>query len=285
MASQALTVELDGKFFDASCGENLLESLLSQGAYVRHGCRAGACGACRLYDQQNCESILSCQTSVSSAMSLTTHTPSASSVFSILSKRTLSDSAVELTLLGPSDESFGDRVSVSYFVEGEPVFIDCMALNQAGSPLVVLIQKEALSTLAWQQALLLTENASINVTLSSGVRKGRLLFEMDIAESPVVVISSSNNDVFESYWRDALADCSVQYLGYFCLLSNDKPNKPKPSVSLADDAFIAFLKDALANAGSGALNVIYHGQKISAKDWEQSLRSLRIRMSQMHFVR
>lgn len=285
MASQALTVELDGKVFDASCGENLLESLLSQGAYVRYGCRAGACGACRLYDQQNCESILSCQTSVSSAMSLTTQAPSASSIFTVLSKRTLSDSAVELTLLGPSDESFGDRVSVSFSLEDETVFTDCMALNQAGSPLVVLIQKEALSALAWQQVLLLTENASINVTLSSGVRKGRLLFEMDIADSPVVVISSSNNGVFESYWRDALVDCSVQYLGHFCLLSNDKPNQPKPSVSLADDAFIAFLSDVFANAGSGVLQIIYHGQKISAKDWELSLRPLRIRMNQLHFVR
>jgi ferredoxin len=285
MDSKMLTVELDGGLFEATCGDNLLESLLSKGAYVRHGCRAGACGACRLYDQQNCESILSCQTLVSSAMSLTTQTPSVSSVFSILSKRTLGESAVELRLLGPSDESFGDRVSVSISVEGEPVFIDCMALNQAGSPLVVMIQKEGLSTLAWQQILLLTENTSINVTLSPGVRKGRLLFEMDIAESAVMVISSPYNGVFESYWRDALADYSVQYLGHFCLLPNDKPNQPKPSISLADDAFIAFLKDALSNAGSGALNVIYHGQKLSEKDWAQALAPLRIRTSQLHFVR
>ncbi|TYL48032.1 2Fe-2S iron-sulfur cluster-binding protein [Marinomonas sp. IMCC 4694] len=285
MGSDVVTVEMNSTCFELPYGENLLESLLNQGAFVRHGCRAGVCGACRLYDQQNCDSILSCQTSVMSDMSLTTQTPSASSVFTVLSKRTLSDSVVELTLLGPSDESFGDRVSVSFSVEDESVFTDCMALNQAGSPLVVLIQKAVLSALAWQQVLLLTENASINVTLSSGVRKGRLLFEMDVAESPVVVISSSSNGVFESYWRDALVDCSVQYLGCFSLLSNDKPNQPKPSVSLTDDAFIAFLSDALANAGSGVLQIIYHGQKISAKDWEQSLRPLRIRMNQLHFVR
>lgn len=284
MDSQVLTLTLDGRLFNTSCSDNLLESLLNQGAFVRHGCRAGVCGACRLYDKQKGEFILSCQTSVMSDMSLSTSMPTAPSVFSILSKRVLSDFAVELTLLGPSDESFGDRVSVSFSVEGETVFIDCMALNPAGSPLVIVIQKEAMATFliepVWQQVWLLEESAPINVTLSSGVRKGRLLFEMDIAESSVVVISSAENRLFEPYWRDALAQYSVHYLGYFSLSSN-----LKSSVSLANSAFISHLKDALANTESGALNVIYHGQKISAKDWERALRPLRIRMSQLHFVR
>jgi ferredoxin len=95
MDSKMLTVELDGGLFEATCGDNLLELLLSKGAYVRHGCRAGACGACRLYDQTNCESILSCQTSVASAMSLTTHAPSVFSDFSVLSKTILNDANVD----------------------------------------------------------------------------------------------------------------------------------------------------------------------------------------------
>ncbi|GAA0824817.1 hypothetical protein GCM10009112_00070 [Marinomonas arenicola] len=280
MGSQALTVELDGKCFDAMRGDNLLESLLSQGAYVRHGCRAGACGACRLYDQDNCESILSCQTSLSSGMSLTTQIPSASSVFSIVSKRTLSDAAVELTLLGPSDDSFGDRVSVSFSEDAEQGFFECMALNSAGAPLKVVLQKEAITALAWQSMLSLAEGDSLQVALSSGVRKGRLLFEMGISGEPLVVVSSSYNGVFESYWRDALTDYSVQYLGHYLLPANNEP-----SLGLDADAFVSFLKEALANADHGALNIIYHGQQISAQEWALSLRPLRVRTSQLHFVR
>ncbi|MCW8357139.1 2Fe-2S iron-sulfur cluster-binding protein [Marinomonas pontica] len=59
MDSQSLTIELDDEPFEAVLGDNLLSSLLSQGADVRYGCCAGVCGACCLYDTSNGESILS----------------------------------------------------------------------------------------------------------------------------------------------------------------------------------------------------------------------------------
>jgi hypothetical protein len=285
MGSKMLTVELDGGLFEATCGDNLLESLLSKGAYVRHGCRAGACGACRLYDQTNCESILSCQTSVASAMSLTTHAPSVFSGFSVLSKTILNNANVELTLLGPSDELFGDRVQVSFLSAGNDVFFECMALNQTGAPLKVMLQEDQFSATEWQHVLALDIDDPLRVQLSSGVRKGRLLYEMGVNDGGVVVITSPENAPFEPYWREALAELSTQTLGYFVLSSSRDLRS-----CLQDEAFTAFfkkvfLKQASAGAGSPVLQIIYHGQKLSEKDWAQALAPLRIRTNQLHFVR
>ncbi|WP_369921474.1 2Fe-2S iron-sulfur cluster-binding protein [Marinomonas polaris] len=284
MDSQALTIELDDEQFEAVLGDNLLSSLLSQGADVRYGCRAGACGACRLYDASNCESILSCQTTVASAMSLTRQTPAESSVFSVLRNIPLDEVSIELTLLGPSDESFGDRVLVSFPFEKlsdeQAHFYECMALNPAGAPLKVVLHKKYLSDEDWLRALALSSNDKLDVQLSTGVRKGRLLFEMDIADSPVVVISSPENEIFESYWREALLDYTPMFLGHFALYANNDL-----TLSLADDALMAFLQEALANSGSTSLQLIYHGQNVSAKDWSKLLRPLRIHPNQLHFVR
>lgn len=284
MDSQALTIKLDDEQYEAVLGENLLTSLLNQGADVRYGCRAGACGACRLYDASNCESILSCQTTVASAMSLTRQTPAESSVFSVLRNIPLDEVSIELTLLGPSDESFGDRVFVSFPFEklsGEQAhFYECMALNPAGAPLKVVLHKKYLSAGDWLRALALSSNDKLDVQLSTGVRKGRLLFEMDIADSPVVVISSPENEIFESYWREALLDYTPMFLGHFALYANNDL-----TLSLADDTLMGFLQEALANSGSTSLQLIYHGQNVSAKDWSKLLRPLRIHPNQLHFVR
>lgn len=284
MDSQALTIELDGEQFEAVLGDNLLSSLLSQGADVRYGCRAGACGACRLYDASNCESILSCQTTVASAMSLTRQTPAESSVFSVLRNIPLDEVSIELTLLGPSDESFGDRVLVSFPFEKssdeQAHFYECMALNPAGAPLKAVLHKKYLSDEDWLRALALSSNDKLDVQLSTGVRKGRLLFEMDITDSPVVVISSPENGIFESYWREALLDYTPMFLGHFALYANNDL-----TLSLADDALMGFLQEALANSGSTSLQLIYHGQNVSAKDWSLLLRPLRIHPNQLHFVR
>ncbi|WP_100637131.1 2Fe-2S iron-sulfur cluster-binding protein [Marinomonas sp. ef1] len=288
MDSQALTIELDDELFEAVLGDNLLSSLLSQGADVCYGCRAGACGACRLYDASNCESILSCQTTVSSAMSLTRQMPAESSSFTVLSNTSLDEVSIELTLLGPSDESFGDRVSVGFpasksssvIIDERAHFYECMALNPAGAPLKVVLHKKYLSDEDWLRALALSSNDKLDVQLSTGVRKGRLLFEMDIADSPVVVISSLENEIFESYWREALLDYTPMFLGHFALYANNDL-----TLSLADDALMAFLQEALANSGSTSLQLIYHGQNVSAKDWSKLLRPLRIHPNQLHFVR
>jgi hypothetical protein len=288
MDSQALTIELDDEQFEAVLGDNLLSSLLSQGADVRYGCRAGACGACRLYDTSNCESILSCQTTIASAMSLTRHTPAESSAFSVLSNVPLDDVSIELALLGPSDESFGDRVSVSFLskktlkvsLDEQAHFYECMALNPAGAPLKVVLQKEHVSAEDWLRALALSSDDKLAVQLSTGLRKGRLLFEMDISDAPVVVIASPDNAMFESSWREALLDYTSSFLGHFTLFANNDL-----TLSLADDALIAFLQEALANSGSISLQLIYHGQNLSAKDWNKLLRPLRIHPNQLHFVR
>jgi hypothetical protein len=284
MDSQALTIELDDEQFEAVLGDNLLSSLLSQGADVRYGCRAGACGACRLYDASNCESILSCQTSVASAMSLTRQTPAVSSSFSVLNPICLNESAIELTLLGPSDESFGDRVFVSFPFEKlsdeQAHFYECMALNPAGAPLKVVLHKAQLCDKDWLRALALSSDNKVDVQLSTGMRKGRLLFEMDIADAPVVVISSPDNAIYASYWRETLLDYTPMFLGHFALYSNNDL-----TLSLADDVLITFLQEALANSGSTSLQLIYHGQNVSAKDWSLLLRPLRIHPNQLHFVR
>lgn len=288
MDSQALTIELDDEQFEAVLGDNLLSSLLSQGADVRYGCRAGACGACRLYDASNCESILSCQTTVASSMSLTQQTPAESSTFSVLSNVSLNDDSIELVLLGPSDDSFGDRVFVSLpFKEtGEEAnferahFYECMALNSAGAPLKLVLQKAELNEKDWLRALVLSAEDQVAVQLSTGVRKGRLLFEMDIADAPVVVISSPGNAMFESYWHEALLDFTPNFVGHFTLFDNTDL-----TLSLADDALIVFLQEALTSSGGTSLQLIYHGQSVSAKDWAMLLRPLRVHPNQLHFVR
>ncbi|WP_111638938.1 2Fe-2S iron-sulfur cluster-binding protein [Marinomonas shanghaiensis] len=292
MDSQALTIELDDEQFEAVLGENLLTSLLNQGANVRYGCRAGACGACRLYDASHCESILSCQTTVTSSMSLTRQVLAEFSVFSVLSNVPLNDHSIELVLLGPSDESFGDRVSVAFLCKalskerpktslGERAhFYECMALNPVGAPLKIVLQKDHLSDEDWWRALALSAEDPMAVQLLAGSRKGRLLFEMDIADAPVVVIASPDNAMFEPYWRDALLDYTPSFLGHFSLFANQDL-----ALSLADDALISFLNDALANAGGASLRLIYHGQKVSAKEWAILLRSLRIHPNQLYFVR
>jgi hypothetical protein len=284
MDSQALTIELDDEQFEAVLGDNLLSSLLSLGADVRYGCRAGACGACRLYDASNCESILSCQTKITSSMLLTRQTPAESSSFSVLSHVYLDDTSIELALLGPSDESFGDRVSVSLpsqeLSKEQAHFYECMALNPAGAPLKIVLQKNQLSDEDWLQALGLIAGDKVEVQLSTGVRKGRLLYEMDIADATVVVISSPDNAMFEEYWRESLLDLTPSFLGHFTLFDNNDL-----TLSLADDALIAFLQEALANSGNTPLQLIYHGQNVSAKDWAMLLRPLRIHPNQLHFVR
>ncbi|NLU99096.1 hypothetical protein B6N13_13515 [Marinomonas sp. UCMA 3892] len=284
MDSQALTIELDDEQFEAVLGDNLLSSLLSKGADVRYGCRAGACGACRLYDASNCESILSCQTTVSSAMSLTRQMPAESSSFTVLSSTSLDEVSIELTLLGPSDESFGDRVFVSFPFEKlsdeQAHFYECMALNPAGASLKVVLHKAQLCDKDWLRALALSSDNKVDVQLSTGVRKGRLLFEMDITDAPVVVICSPENAIFEFYWREALLDYTPMFLGHFALYANNDL-----TLSLADDALMGFLQEALANSGSTSLQLIYHGQNVSAKDWSLLLRPLRIHPNQLHFVR
>ena len=273
-----MAITLDGNTIEANDGDNLLESLLSNGADVHYGCRAGACGACRLYDQGNCESILSCQTSVIPTMSLTTQAPFTFVAFTLLTKNTLNDSNIELTLLGPSDDSFGDRVTLCFSMEGKEVFCECMALNPAGVPLTVMVQSLSLSSLAWQQVQSLVENDKVQVSSVQGARKGRLLYEMGLSGIPTLVVSSADNGVFEPYWREVLEEIFNQKVECFKLASG---NSCHP---LQDSEFATFLSDVADELGT-SLNIIYHGQNLPKRDWEQALRPFKIRTTQLHFVR
>lgn len=268
MDFQRLTITLDDNVFDADDGDNLLSSLLSEGADIRHGCRAGAC---RLYDLNNCTFILSCQTSISSSMALSTQISGASVAFFILTLNHLDESNVEVSLLGPSNDSFGDRVFVSVFLNDviESVFVECIALNQAGAPLKVILQQDKYSKKDWQKVIKLSVNDLLHVQTLSGVRKGRLLYEMDLSDCVIVLVSSSNNGVFEPYWRDVLQGFSEHNIECLKLLSRTVSNP------LQDNAFVSSFKK-IVDKSERALQVIYHGQKLSEKDWEQVLNPLRI---------
>lgn len=281
MSSCGLIIKLDGCVFSAEAGDNLLSFLLSQGADVRYGCRAGACGACRLYDLENGESILSCQTSIVSNRLLSTQTPAVPSEFSILALNPVDDSNVEITLLGPSDDAFGDRVFVSVSKECRskaPYFVESMALNPAGESLKVMLQRSAFSKAEWQSITSLSVQDTLSVKTLSGVRKGRLLYEMDLSAVPVLLVSSADNGVFEPYWREVLGEFSTQKLVFFTLASESLCHP------LEDEAFITFLNEVVVESGT-SLHIIYHGQNLAEKDWAKVLRPLRIRTSQLHFVR
>ncbi|MBR7888013.1 2Fe-2S iron-sulfur cluster binding domain-containing protein [Marinomonas sp. A79] len=279
MTSQKRIILVDGVAYETTEGENLLSSLLSQGVDVRFGCRAGVCGACRLFDQGADQSVLACQTSVQSSMTLLSKLPSKPVVFSVLSCDRSTETSVALTLLGASDESFGDRVSVSLSDDQDAVFYDCMALNSAGAPLSIVLQESQLKGQDWQRMQALATGDSLFVSVSAGVRKGRLLYEMDVAESPVAVVLSLNNQVFESYWHHALLQMSADYLGH-CVL----PTTDNPIDALQDEKVVAFLTEAAQRSRVG-FTLIYHGQNISADAWNTTLRSLRVRTKALHFVR
>ena len=288
MSLQTWSVCLDGEIIEVSEGDNLLSSLLSHGADIRYSCRAGACGVCRLFDREHGGSILSCQTSVMSDLSLSVQLPFLFTDFSLLHSKILSTDAVALTLLGPNNDSFGDRVNVGVpivddvgvLIEAGDWSFECMAVNAAGDDLTIVLQKALLPTEVWLFILSLRPTDTLPVSSVSGVRKGRLLYEFGLDDQPVVVISAANNQVFDAYWSKALASVSDQYLGHYSLL-----NMLDSHASLEDEGVTEFLKMAQAEAGGAALHIIYHGQHICENSWRQVLRSLRIRVDQLHFVR
>lgn len=296
MRLQTLTINLDGETVDTDEGDNVLSVLLSHDIDVRYGCRAGACGACRLYDCDRGETILACQTSVVSALSLTTQIPSIFLPFSLVSQSLLSNktslddvssnsSSIALSLLGPSDDSFGDRVIVRFAdADEESSSYECMAVNEPGELLTIVAQQAMLSDDAWQKVIALPTHGSIQVSSVQGVRKGRLLYELDLEGSCVVVVSSAANGVFERYWQQALLTMSAQFLGHFTL-SNESAKNNNESVSLSSSELHYFLQIAQSNSGGAVLHVIYHGQNLPVQAWEQMLRPLRIRTNQLHFIR
>ncbi|REG79425.1 2Fe-2S iron-sulfur cluster binding domain-containing protein [Marinomonas pollencensis] len=280
MSSQTWSICLDGKEMEVREGDNLLSSLLSHGSDVRYGCRAGVCGACRLFDNEHGHPLLSCQTTVLSNLSLSIQLPFVFTTFSLLDSEMLGDDAVALTLLGPSDDAFGDRVNVRVPIDGideEEKAFECIAVNAAGDNLSIVLQKSRLPAAVWSFILSLGSQDSLQVSSVSGVRKGRLLYELGLDEKPVVVVCAAHNRVFEPYWKKALGGVSSQYLGHYSL--------DDVAVLEEDKGLTEFLRIAREAAGGALLHIIYHGQNVSESAWGQVLRPLRIRVNQLHFVR
>ncbi|WP_394181557.1 2Fe-2S iron-sulfur cluster-binding protein [Marinomonas posidonica] len=276
MGSQGLTISLNGKKVGVTAGENLLTALLTNQFDVHYGCRAGACGACRLYDQNNGESILACQTQLVSSLSLTTQPVSTRIPFSLISKKQLDEVSIELTLMGPSDESFGDRLRLSFDQEG--LAEEFMALNAAGQALTLVLAKSQISARDWHKAMSLAPADRVFLQLQQGVRKGRLLYELGVDQGPWLVVLAAENIAYEIHWREVLANENCDLLAC-CTLSDESEN-------LAEQAVLnEVFSQVLSKTNSTDLNILYHGQKRSLQQWEDYLRPLRIRTHQLHFVR
>ncbi len=276
MESERLTISLNGKKADVEAGDNLLTALLANQFDVHYGCRAGACGACRLYDQKNGESILACQTQLVSPLMLTTQPVSTSLAFSLISTKRLDEANIELTLMGPSDESFGDRLRLSFDQEG--LAEEFMALNSAGQALTLVLAKSQISAENWHKAMNLAPADRVFLQLQQGIRKGRLLYELGVDQGPWLVVLAAENIAYETHWREVLANENCDLLAC-CTLSAEPENLAEQVV--LREAF----SQVLSKTNSTDLNILYHGQKRSLQQWEAYLRPLRIRTHQLHFVR
>lgn len=280
MGLKSVTISLNDKQFIAQEGDNLLTSLLAQGADVHYGCRAGACGACRLYDVDTQSFVLACQTQLDSNRSLSSKAPLAYSRFSLLSKESLSDSELALQLLGPSDESFGDRVIVSLRQDEQAQ--ECMALNAAGQDLLLILSRSRWSEADWQTITQLEPDDSLYLQQDKSIRKGRLLHELGVDQGKWLVVLSAQNRVYEAYWRQVLSSSSTDVIGIISL----QDSKIETSVDFTEQAqWMTFVTKELSKVSSSELNILYHGQDISMQAWQDFFRSQRIRIQQLHFVR
>lgn len=277
-----LSIRLDDKEIFGKNGDNLLNTLLTNNIDVNYGCRAGVCGACRLYDRDKQEEILCCQVSISSPMSISSHIPSPSLGFRVENVQMINESTVELTLIGPSDDSFGDRVSLSLPYGDKSIPYDSMAINPAGASLRLLLQKglikHANSEQIWQQLVALRACDRLQVSSKVGVRKGRLLYEMDLDHGSVLVVSTFENSVFEAYWQLALESLSANLLGFYSL-------PPLETHDVIEAELVAFIRAKLTETSPSNLHIIYHGQKLSQDTWQTILRPLRLNTGQLYFVR
>ncbi|MCV2403007.1 2Fe-2S iron-sulfur cluster binding domain-containing protein [Marinomonas sp. C2222] len=282
MSSLNFTIQLDDKKISGKSGDNLLDTLLTNNVDVNYGCRAGVCGACRLYDKNKQEEILCCQVNVSSPMSISSHVPSPSIGFMVEQVQVINEFTIELTLLGPSDDSFGDRVSLLLPCDDESVSYDSMAINSAGEPLKLLLQKASIKHVKaegiWRKLVTLTVNDTLQISSKVGVRKGRLLYEMGLDHGSVLVVSTFENSVFEPYWESALKSLSSNLIGFYSLPSSI-------SHYAADRGLTEFIRAKLTETSQPDLQIIYHGQRFPQDTWQTILRPLRLRMSQLHFVR
>ena len=279
MSCESHIVKLDGLAYYLNDGDNLLTALLAQSVNLAHGCRAGVCGACRLYDLGNDAPLLSCQTTLKHSLTLSHRFPMDGDNFAVLEKSQLDDQNLVLTLLGPSDDSFGDRLTVLLpdgYGEAEQ---ECMAINSPGEKIQILLQKNHLSHEQWKYFSSLEPNSSLSICVDRSQRKGRLLVDLSLSDMPVLLMASHEHHAFEPYWRDVLQQLPAELAG-FVVLSSKQLGCSQNLSKLTE-----VLQQACQKFGAGKLQIVYHGSGIPATDWEPLLREYRIRLSQLHFVR
>lgn len=262
-------VTLDGESFAVEAGENLLSSLLEQGADVRFSCRAGACGSCALFDTQLKKRILSCQTPVHEPLELSSSLPAQQRPFQVIFKE-LSDDAesVALTLLGASDDAFGDYLLFELPGTGMKP-IECMALNPQGEPLCIVIHKKQLSDALWQ-AMLSNDIDAVTLHVFSGERKGRLLVDLNVSGRNVLYFCDARHQSLIPYWQAVLAD---DFQGALSI------------ESLTDSSLSEFMGSVTERFTSNSLSLVIQGKIASMADWQRFLRAYRIRPNQIHIIR
>ena len=277
MSHHSHRVKLDGLTFNLEKGENLLSGLLAQSANIAHGCRAGVCGACRLYHQDDQTALLSCQTSVQQDLSLTRSPPRHGEPFVVCAQQLLDLDHLQIQLLGPCDDSFGDRLCM-LLPDGMGT-LELMAVNIAGQPLQLLIQRHRVTAQVWHYLSSLEINDAVLLSVDRSQRKGRLLVDLCLPDAPVVVISGPQNYAYETFWREAMAQTPGHLVDFMALTV----------ASLSDttqrQALTQLLQQACQKFGAGKLQIVYHGTGVSSADWCSLLSELRIRATQLHFVR
>ncbi|SBS34702.1 2Fe-2S iron-sulfur cluster binding domain protein [Marinomonas spartinae] len=276
MDASSVTIQVDDQSFQAEVGDNLLTSCLSHHVDMNFSCRAGVCGACALYDETSNRTILSCQSSVSEPLILSRHLPSQEDLFRVLERRFLDETAVELVLLGPSDDAFGDFVELQ-LSDANKTTIECMALNSAGEPLVLLLSKRDVNASQWS----LITNSEINsfvVRTRLGERKGRLLTEFDLVERSVWLICDSATEHFSPYWETALGSVGANFLGRSVFTANNSLSENSPLFQ--EELAIAFNAINTSN-----IEIIIQAAGLTQEEWNQLLSAFYIRPNQIHIVR
>ncbi|MEO9653411.1 2Fe-2S iron-sulfur cluster binding domain-containing protein [Marinomonas sp.] len=279
MSCKSHIVKLDGLAYHLNDGDNLLSALLAQSVSLAHGCRAGVCGACRLYSLGDNAPLLSCQTTLKNSLSLSRRFPVRGDNFDVLEKSQLDDHNLVLTLLGPSDDSFGDRLTVLLPEGNAEAEQECMAINRPGEKIQILLQKNLLSFEKWTYFTRLKPKNLLSISVDRSQRKGRMLVDLSISDMPVLLIASYENHAFERYWRDVLQQLPAE-LADFVALSSKQLGCSQNLAKLTE-----VLQQACQKFGAAKLQIVYHGSGIPATDWEPLLREHRIRLSQLHFVR
>ncbi|GAB3476559.1 2Fe-2S iron-sulfur cluster binding domain-containing protein [Marinomonas epiphytica] len=269
---EVFCVEIDDRLFSIHADDILLDALLSQSEPISHGCRAGACGACRLFDIDTQQWLYACQTKVERSYCLTYKSPAPAQKFALQSQSQLDSSHCLLTLFGPSDDGFGDKLIIKL----EDHDIEVMAVNPPGETLQVVVSLEGVPPPLQSAYAAGLASQELYISSTFGKRKGRLLHEWGLDDKAVVLLLASDNRIFDGYWHEALQsqNCSTVFVH---TLVSDADFSAQADLSEKLSEFIA--RNTITD-----LCVLYHGRDHTYQALTSWLRSQRIRASQLHFI-